>query len=132
MATTLRDAFSVTRFSFWAGALLSSLVGSLLYIVTAHSIEGDAETRFVNHAKHGHHDAPPVPRIRAGAGVAAQLSGGRKHEFRGLRHRGRPRRLHGRPARGNATPSRQGHSVGDLAAGHPPLLSGDRLFRTRP
>jgi signal transduction histidine kinase len=52
MATTLRDAFSVTRFSFWAGALLSSLVGSLLYIVTAHSIEGDAEARFVNHAKH--------------------------------------------------------------------------------
>jgi signal transduction histidine kinase len=52
MATTLRDAFSVTRISFWAGALLSSLVGSLLYIVTAHSIEGDAEARFVNHAKH--------------------------------------------------------------------------------
>jgi signal transduction histidine kinase len=52
MATTLKDAFSVTRFSFWAGALLSSVVGSLLYVVTAHSIEGDAETRFVNHAKH--------------------------------------------------------------------------------
>jgi signal transduction histidine kinase len=52
MAATLRDAFSVTRFSFWAGALLSSLVGSLLYVVTAHSIEGDAEARFVNHAKH--------------------------------------------------------------------------------
>jgi signal transduction histidine kinase len=52
MATTLRDAFSVTRFSFWAGALLSSLIGSLLYMVTAHSIEGDAEARFVNHAKH--------------------------------------------------------------------------------
>jgi signal transduction histidine kinase len=52
MTTTLRDAFSVTRFSFWAGALLSSLVGSLLYMVTAHSIEGDAEARFVNHAKH--------------------------------------------------------------------------------
>jgi signal transduction histidine kinase len=52
MATTLRDAFSVTRFSFWVGALLSSLVGSLLYIVTARSIESDAEARFVNHAKH--------------------------------------------------------------------------------
>jgi signal transduction histidine kinase len=52
MATTLRDAFSVTRFSFWVGALLSSLIGSLLYIVTAHSIEDDAKARFVNHAKH--------------------------------------------------------------------------------
>ena len=52
MATTLRDAFSVTRFSFWAGALLSSLVGSVLYMITTHSIEGDAEARFVNHAKH--------------------------------------------------------------------------------
>jgi signal transduction histidine kinase len=52
MVTTLRDAFSVARLSFWAGALLSSLIGSLLYMVTAHSIEGDAEARFVNHAKH--------------------------------------------------------------------------------
>jgi len=52
MTTTLRDAFSVTRFSFWAGALLSSLVGSMLYIVTARSIESDAEARFVSHAKH--------------------------------------------------------------------------------
>jgi signal transduction histidine kinase len=52
MATTLRDAFSVTRYSFWVGALLSSLVGSLLYLVTARSIEGDAETRFVSHARH--------------------------------------------------------------------------------
>jgi signal transduction histidine kinase len=52
MAATLRDAFSVTRFSFWAGALLSSLIGSALYIVTARSIESDAEARFVNHAKH--------------------------------------------------------------------------------
>jgi signal transduction histidine kinase len=52
MATTLRDAFAVTRLSFWAGALLSSLVGSLLYIVTARSIESDAEARFVNHARH--------------------------------------------------------------------------------
>ncbi|WP_198118478.1 CHASE domain-containing protein, partial [Massilia rhizosphaerae] len=52
MATTLRDTFSVTRFSFWAGALLSSLVGSLLYMFTARSIESDAEARFISHAKH--------------------------------------------------------------------------------
>jgi signal transduction histidine kinase len=52
MATTLRDAFSVTRLSFWAGTLLSSLVGGLLYMVTARSIESDAEARFVSHAKH--------------------------------------------------------------------------------
>ena len=52
MATALRDAFSVTRFSFWVGALLSSLVGSLLYLFTARSIEGDAEARFVSHARH--------------------------------------------------------------------------------
>jgi len=52
MATTLRDAFSVTRFSFWAGALVSSLVGSLLYLFTARSIEGDAEARFISHARH--------------------------------------------------------------------------------
>ncbi|SDC76222.1 Histidine kinase-, DNA gyrase B-, and HSP90-like ATPase [Massilia sp. PDC64] len=52
MTTTLRDAFSVSRLSFWVGALLSSLVGSLLYIVTARSIEDDAQARFVNHAKH--------------------------------------------------------------------------------
>ena len=52
MATTLRDAFSVTRYSFWVGALLSSLVGSVLYLVTARSIESDAETRFVSHARH--------------------------------------------------------------------------------
>jgi len=52
MATALRDAFSVTRFSFWAGALLSSLVGSLLYLCTARSMEGDAEARFISHARH--------------------------------------------------------------------------------
>ena len=52
MATTLRDVFSVTRFSFWAGALLSSLVGGLLYVVTSRSIESDAETRFISHARH--------------------------------------------------------------------------------
>jgi signal transduction histidine kinase len=52
MATTLKDTFSVTRFSFWAGALLSSLVGALLYLFTARSIESDAETRFISHARH--------------------------------------------------------------------------------
>jgi signal transduction histidine kinase len=52
MATTLRDTFSVTRFSFWAGALLSSLVGGLLYVATSRSIESDAETRFISHARH--------------------------------------------------------------------------------
>ena len=52
MATALRDAFSVTRVSFWVCALLSSLVGSLLYLFTARSIEGDAEARFVSHARH--------------------------------------------------------------------------------
>jgi signal transduction histidine kinase len=52
MATTLRDTFSVTRFSYWAGALLSSLVGSLLYIGTSRSIESDAETRFISHARY--------------------------------------------------------------------------------
>ena len=52
MATTLRGAFSVTRFSFWVGALLSSLVGSLLYMVTARSIESDAQARFISHAKY--------------------------------------------------------------------------------
>jgi len=52
MSMTLRDAFSVTRFSFWTGALLSTLVGSMLYIVTARSIESDAHERFVRHAKY--------------------------------------------------------------------------------
>jgi signal transduction histidine kinase len=48
---TLRDAFSVTRFSFWTGAMLSTLVGSVLYVVTARSIESNAYERFTNHAK---------------------------------------------------------------------------------
>jgi signal transduction histidine kinase len=52
MATTLKEAFSVTRFSFWTGALVSSLVGSLLYMMTADSIESDARQRFVNHARY--------------------------------------------------------------------------------
>ena len=50
--TTLKDAFSVTRLSFWIGALLSSLIGSVLYMVTARSIESDAAARFVSHARH--------------------------------------------------------------------------------
>jgi signal transduction histidine kinase len=52
MSTVLRDAFSVTRFSFWTGLVLSSLVGSLAYIVTARSIESDAQQRFLNHTKY--------------------------------------------------------------------------------
>ncbi|WP_322404683.1 CHASE domain-containing protein, partial [Massilia luteola] len=52
MSTTLRDAFSVTRFSFWAGVLLSTLVGSLLYVDTSRSIESDAESRFMNDVKY--------------------------------------------------------------------------------
>jgi two-component sensor histidine kinase len=52
MATTLRDTFPVTRYSFWAGALLSSLVGGLLYVMTSRSIESDAENRFISHARH--------------------------------------------------------------------------------
>jgi len=31
MSITLRDAFSVTRFSFWAGVMLSTLVGGVLF-----------------------------------------------------------------------------------------------------
>jgi signal transduction histidine kinase len=52
MSMTLREAFSVTRVSFWAGAVLSTLVGGVLYVVTARSIEGNAYERFVNHAKY--------------------------------------------------------------------------------
>jgi CHASE1-domain containing sensor protein len=51
MSTVLKDAFSVTRLSFWTGALLSSLIGSSLYLFTQRSIEGDAHERFVNHAR---------------------------------------------------------------------------------
>jgi signal transduction histidine kinase len=47
----LRAAFSVTRFSFWAGVLLSSLIGGLLYMITQRSIELDVQERFENHAK---------------------------------------------------------------------------------
>ncbi|WP_296946986.1 CHASE domain-containing protein [uncultured Massilia sp.] len=52
MSTVLKDAFSVTRLSFWTGALLSSLIGSALYIFTQRSIESDAQERFVNHARY--------------------------------------------------------------------------------
>ena len=52
MAPTLRDAFSVTRFSFWTGLLLSSLIGGLAYLFTARSIESDAQQRFFNHCKY--------------------------------------------------------------------------------
>jgi signal transduction histidine kinase len=50
MSTILRDAFSVTRLSFWAGVLLSSAVGGLAYMVTDRSIESDAHQRFGNDA----------------------------------------------------------------------------------
>lgn len=46
----LQEAFSVTRLSFWAGTLLSSLIGSSLYFYTHRSIESDARQRFLNHA----------------------------------------------------------------------------------
>ena len=52
MQTVLRDAFSVNRFSFWTGALLSALVGSALYVLTQRSIENNAHERFINHAKY--------------------------------------------------------------------------------
>jgi signal transduction histidine kinase len=52
MSTTLRDAFSVTRFSFWTGVMLSTLVGSMLHVVTTRSIESDVHERFVRHAKY--------------------------------------------------------------------------------
>jgi signal transduction histidine kinase len=52
MSTVLRDAFSVTRFSFWTGLALSSMVGTLAYVVTARSIESDAQERFLNHAQY--------------------------------------------------------------------------------
>jgi len=52
MLTVLRDAFSVTRFSFWTGLLLSFLVGTMAYMVTVRSIESDAQERFRNHTKY--------------------------------------------------------------------------------
>jgi signal transduction histidine kinase len=52
MQAVLRDAFAVNRFSFWTGALLSTLVGSGLYVLTQRSIETNAHERFINHAKY--------------------------------------------------------------------------------
>jgi signal transduction histidine kinase len=52
MPPVLRDAFSVTRFSFWTGVLLSSVIGSVAYVITQRSIENNAQERFVNHAKY--------------------------------------------------------------------------------
>lgn len=52
MPSVLRDAFSITRISFWAGALVSSLIGSSLYMFTQRSIESDAQERFNNHVKY--------------------------------------------------------------------------------
>jgi signal transduction histidine kinase len=52
MSTVLRDAFSVTRFSLWTGLILSSMVGTLAYVVTARSIESDVRARFLNHAQY--------------------------------------------------------------------------------
>lgn len=52
MASLLREAFSVTRLSFWTGALMSSLIGTSLYIFTQRSIESDARERFVNHVRY--------------------------------------------------------------------------------
>ena len=52
MSTVLKDAFSVTRFSFWTGLLVSALAGGVLYAVTERSIESDARQRFVRHAEY--------------------------------------------------------------------------------
>jgi signal transduction histidine kinase len=52
MSRVLRDAFSVTRFSFWTGLLLSSLIGGIAHLFTARSIESDAQQRFFNHCKY--------------------------------------------------------------------------------
>jgi signal transduction histidine kinase len=49
MSTVMKNAFSATRLSFWVGALLSSLIGSMLYVITQRSIESDARARFMNH-----------------------------------------------------------------------------------
>jgi signal transduction histidine kinase len=52
MLAMLREAFSITRLSFWIGALMSSLVGCSMYISTQHSIESDAHERFINHVRY--------------------------------------------------------------------------------
>jgi signal transduction histidine kinase len=61
MGSLLREAFSVTRWSFWIGALLSTLIGTSLYIATHRSIESDARERFFNHARY----AQSVVNVRA-------------------------------------------------------------------
>jgi len=81
---TLRDAFSVTRFSFWTGALLSTLVGSLLYAVTTRSIESDVQERFARHAKYA--QAVINMRIKSYTdllrGAASALQSGDMHSHR--------------------------------------------------
>lgn len=52
MLTLLREAFSVTRLSFWIGMALSSLIGISLYLFTHNSIENEAQQRFMNHARY--------------------------------------------------------------------------------
>jgi len=52
MLAVLRDAFSVTRLSFWIGMLMSTLIGGSLYIFTERSIEEDAQERFINHVRY--------------------------------------------------------------------------------
>jgi signal transduction histidine kinase len=52
MSTVIRDAYSITRWSFLIGTLSSTLIGSMLYVATQRSIESDAEERFNNHAKY--------------------------------------------------------------------------------
>jgi signal transduction histidine kinase len=61
MSSLLREAFSVTRLSFWTGALLSSLIGASLYMFTHRSIESDTRERFFNHARY----AQSVINVRA-------------------------------------------------------------------
>jgi len=61
MGSLLREAFSVTRWSFWIGALMSTLIGSSLYVFTHRSIESDARERFYNHARY----AQSVVNVRA-------------------------------------------------------------------
>jgi signal transduction histidine kinase len=56
MSTILRDAFSVTRLSFWTGVLLSTLVGSMAYLATVRSIESDAKQRFINNTRYAQSD----------------------------------------------------------------------------
>ena len=52
MGSLLREAFSVTRLSFWIGALMAWLIGSGLYVFTQRSIESDTRERFYNHVRY--------------------------------------------------------------------------------